>query len=327
MQPHAKQAWSQLADQLINRLNQIKPSKSDDFHSRYKRDRISDWAIQALESADRKSELIPLCESEAKKSGNYDRLVRLLIEEKNFERAEQWIHKGIRALGKQWPGITSSLREKMCEIRVKQKDWPQVAVLKIGEFVRHPSTKGYKECQKAANRLKVWPKTRECILNYLEEGVIPWVQKDWPLPPPIIGLPEKNPFKQVPMIGDLIDIAILEKNPDRILHWYDQRLKQRYRGYALDEDRIAVSVQDYVPERAVEIWKRVAERLIAQVNPKAYREAATYLRKAGRVMFRHKKEKDWTEYLQNLREEHIRKIRLIEILDGLEGKPILKKKR
>ena len=311
----------------MDRLNQTKPSKGDDSHSRYERDRMSHWAIHALESAVRPNEIIPLCETEAQKTGSYVRLVRRLIEEKSFEKAEQWIHKGIRTVGKQWPGIASSLREKMCEIRVKQKDWPQVAVLKIEEFVRWPSTKGYKECQKAANKVKVWSKLRKCVLVYLEKGMLPWVQKEWPLPPPVFAAHEKNHQKQAPMIDDLINIAILEKKPDQVLHWYDQRPKQRYGWYAQDEDRIAIAVQNNAPDLAVEIWKGLAEGLIAQVKPKAYREAATYLRKAGHVMSQQKKERDWTQYLQKLREEHIRKRSLIEILDGLEGKPILKKKR
>jgi hypothetical protein len=31
-------------------------------------------------------------------------------------------------------------------------------------------------------------------------------------------------------VGDLIDIAILEKKPDQVLRWYDQRPKGRFGG-------------------------------------------------------------------------------------------------
>jgi uncharacterized Zn finger protein len=67
--------------------------------------------------------------------------------------------------------------------------------------------------------------------------------------------------------------------------------------------------------------------LIAQVKPSAYREATKYLRKAAKVMHREKKTAEWERYLKELREVHARKRRLLEILDGLEGKPILKKRR
>ena len=87
------------------------------------------------------------------------------------------------------------------------------------------------------------------------------------------------------------------------------------------------SVQALAPDRAVAIWKNKAERLIAQVKPSAYQEAAKYLRKAAKVMCRGKKPAEWESYLKKLREQHLRKRRLIEILDGLDGKPIVKKSR
>jgi len=51
-----------------------------------------------------------------------------------------------------------------------------------------------------------------------------------------------------------------------------------------------------------------------------------YLRKASEVMRREQKLKEWERYLRKLREEHTRKRRLIEILDGLNGKPIMGKR-
>ena len=88
------------------------------------RDRLSNWAIHALYLAERKDEIIPLCEDEAKSTGSYVRLVKQLISAKQYTDAERWIHEGIQATEKKWPGIASSLREKLREIRVNKKDWP-----------------------------------------------------------------------------------------------------------------------------------------------------------------------------------------------------------
>jgi uncharacterized Zn finger protein len=38
---------------------------------------------------------------------------------------------------------------------------------------------------------------------------------------------------------------------------------------------------------------------------------------------RHPKDKEWEIYLANIRKEHARKIKLLEILDGLNDKRIL----
>lgn len=50
------------------------------------------------------------------------------------------------------------------------------------------------------------------------------------------------------------------------------------------------------------------------------------MRKAAKVMCREKKPAEWESYLKALREQHFRKRRLIEILEGLDGKPIVKKR-
>ena len=136
-----------------------------------------------------------------------------------------------------------------------------------------------------------------------------------------------NRHDRFPLIGDLIDIAILEKKPDQVLKWYDQRPKGGFRWYGTKEDAIATAVESYAPDRAVAIWKNMAEGLISQVKPSAYQEAAKYLRKAAKVILREKKTAEWESYLKGLREAHIRKRRLIEILDGLEGKRIVRKRR
>ncbi len=67
--------------------------------------------------------------------------------------------------------------------------------------------------------------------------------------------------------------------------------------------------------------------MTAQVKPKAYQVAGKYLRKAAKVMAKERKEVEWDRYLQSLREHHARKIRLMEVLDGLNDKPIIKKRR
>jgi uncharacterized Zn finger protein len=328
MRRHKKYDWGLLADRLLERLKTFKSSREEDtFSIRYRRDRLSDWTIHALERAGRTGEIIPLCEVEAKKTGSYDRLVTQLVAHERYEDAEGWIQEGIREVEQRWPGIAASLRGKLREIRGRQGNWPAVAALQVEEFMRHPSQETYKDCKKASEKVKVWLKVRQALLAYLESGLLPWEQQDWPLPETGLDQTDVHHQKQFPMIEDLIDIAIFEKKPDQVLRWYDQRPKRRFGWYSLEEDRIASAIKTHAPDRAVAIWKAMAESLIAQVKPRAYQEAAKYLRKAGQIMAVRKNQKEWDKYLQELREKHARKRRLMEILEGLDGKPILKKRR
>jgi uncharacterized Zn finger protein len=325
---HPPTAWHTLADRLLARLHGLKRTKdADDFSRNYERDRLSDWAIHALEQTGREKEIIPLCIAEAQKTVSYERLVKRLVAARRYEDAEEWIKEGIRHLGPKWPGITAGLRGSLLEIRTLQQNWPVVAALQVEEFVRHPSLQAFRECKKCSDKARVWPQVRESLLRYLEKGELPWTQKGWPLPESGLARPVAEQCNQFPLVGNLIDIAILEKKPDQVLKWYDQRSKGRSGWLGVDEDTIADAVQAHAPDRAVGIWKNKAERLIAQVQPKAYQEAVKYLRKAGKVMSTQKQQAEWDQYLKSLREAHARKRRLLEILDGLEGNPIMQKRR
>jgi len=325
---HPQTAWQTLADRLLARLHGPKYTKGADDSSRnYERDRLSDWAIHALERADREDEIIPLCIAEAKWTGSYERLVKRLVAARLYEDAEKWIKEGIRDIGKKWPGIAAGLRDKMREIRTVEENWPVVAALQVEEFVCHPSRQAFTECKKASDKTMTWPKVRESLLSYLEKGELPWKQKGWPLPESGLDRPDANQRNRFPLVIDLIDIAILEKKPDQVLKWYDQRPQGHFGWLGVDEDAIATAVQAHAPDRAVALWKNKAERLIAQVKPSAYQEAVKYLRKAGAVMSKQNEQAQWDQYLNSLREAHARKRRLIELLDGLNGKPIMKKRR
>ncbi|MDD2903900.1 MAG: hypothetical protein PHU44_15850 [Syntrophales bacterium] len=167
---------------------------------------------------------------------------------------------------------------------------------------------------------------RASLLLFLEKGELPWKQERWPLPESGLERPEADKHVRFPLVCDLIDIAILEKKPNQVLKWYDQRPRGRWGWFGVDEDTIATAVQTYAPERSVVIWQTKAERLIAQVKPAAYQEAGKYLRKAGAVMAKQNEQANWDQYLKSLRNAHARKRHLLEVLDGLEEKPIKKNK-
>ena len=325
---HPRSAWNLLAEQLLKRLKSIKvDNKGEGFNRNYQRDRISNWAIHALNRAGRKSEIIQLCEGEACKTGNYERLVDLLLQERRYEDAEYWIKEGIRRQGAKWPGIASILRGKLRNIRTIEKNWPVVAAMRAEEFVFRPSREAFTKCEKASRQARSWTNVRGSLLHYLETGDLPWKQKDWLLPETGLDPPDAEPKKQYPMVNLLIDIAMLEKKPDQVIKWYDRRPEDRYGWYGIEENSVAEAISTYAPDRAVAIWKNMAERQIARVKPSAYREAVRYLRKAAKVMIREKKQREWEAYIKATKEQHFRKRRLMEILDSLEDRPIIKKRR
>ncbi|MCF8111336.1 MAG: hypothetical protein K9J85_07575 [Desulfobacteraceae bacterium] len=200
-----------------------------------------------------------------------------------------------------------------------------MAAIQAEQFVRHPSQQTFEDCKDAASMAGFWQTVRKALLQYLEKGEPPWKQKDWPLPDSGLDVPKTERKQRFPMAAELIEIALLEKAPERVLYWYDRLPKKKYGRPGVDDNEVAEAVKTHAPDRAVSIWQQKAEQLIAQVKPKAYQQAGGYLRKAAGVMEKQGKQAEWQRYLQSLRENHARKTRLMEVLNSLEGKPIIKK--
>lgn len=323
-QEHPAPSWDAVADILLKRL-EGKACQPDDYNSSYQRTCLSNWIIHAMEQAGRQEEIIPFCAAEAPITNSYERLVKRLMDRKRYEDAEQWIRKGIAATGKAYSGTASRLRDMLVEIRMLQQDWNSVALLQIEEFVRYPSVNSFEECTSAAKHLGAWTKIRDALLAYLASGTPPWKHPEWPLsgtekhalPPP-----PRNTF---PMVYELIQIAIHEKNAEEVLRWYAMYRNTHDSRYGALDEKVATALAAHDPKRAVFIWRVLAEQQIARVTPNAYYEAAGYLRKAGKVMMREKKYAEWQQYLTSLRTTHCRKKRLLEILDTLSARPIVEK--
>jgi uncharacterized Zn finger protein len=317
---HEKTDWSTLADRLTGKLRNLGPTKgADDFTRSYERDRMSDWIIHALRESGRTNEIIPLCEKEAEKSGSYERLVKLLIEAGRLNEAEQRIIEGLRTIGAKRQGNASILRGQLLKIRSLQKNKPAVAALKVDEFLRRPSMEAFQDCQKNTGEKGLWSRIRKGLLDFLETGTFPWEKDDWPLPATSLDQPDKPRSSDLPMFHLLIDIAIHEKQPERVLYWYDQSRKGREVWFRYNEYSIAEAVKDHSPERSIAIWKKLAEREIAQVNPSAYETAAKHLRKLSQLLTKLNRKAEWEDYLKGLRETHARKRRLMDILNKMEG--------
>lgn len=321
-----KDAWNNLADILSERLSNFRSRKKEDrLSSNFERDRLSNWAIKALEKAGRQKEIIPLCEQEAEETENYPRLVSWLVKTERLEEAEQWIQKGFKATLNKLPGIAHDLRNTLRDIREKEGNKLQAASFRAEEFFYDPTLNTFRELRKTAEKAKVWPEVKAAAMQYLETGRSPKKFPSWPLP--VCEIPLTYNFRKnvFPVLNTLIDIAIADKEPAKVLYWYDRSTPNSISwgwGSSRDE-QVAKAVVDEYPDRAIAIWKKLAENLIALTKPRAYEEAASYLRKINQTLKKLGKVKEWQNYLNDLRQKNIRKIRLIEILDSFDGRPII----
>lgn len=326
----SKKDWSALADRLLARFYDMIPVQQGDTFSRdYRRDRMSDEIIRALENAGRKDEVITLCLQEAEITSSYDRLVKHLRKAKRDAEAEEWIRKGIAATSDKWLGIANGLKEELLDMRRRKRDWNFVAAVLVDDFFGNPSLDAFKELRKASEKAHASEPVRKAVLHFLETGKKPkHSPSDWPLPDTGLSKSERRRSGDHPLTPVLIDIAIYEKRIVDVLKWYD-RYKKDEQGWFCDdlEDRVAGAIAHDHPDKAVGIWKGIAERYVSKTGVNFYIDGARYLRKVKSTMTKNREVKEWDMYLQQLKDANRRKRRLLEILDSLSEKPIIRAKK
>ncbi len=345
--------WSAVADELAERLAAMPTPKGESAYDvKYRREGLSGWLIDALEKAGRGGEALAVLEAEAPKTGSYERLVRRLMDDGRLDDAARWAAEGIARTRDRLPGIADQLRTMVRQIAERRQDWPAAAALYAEEFFAYPGIDSLDKLTKAAARAGCEEEVRAAALHFLETGVRPQPAATdaplrrgrpkakptagpaWPLPAPMPA-PAGSARRARPAAADgphydvLLNLAIVEKRPEDVLAWYD-RMRTSRRGrdfggyYVGDYDgRVADAVAATHPERALEIYRRRAEKEIAATSPSAYERALPYLRKIRAVLHRTGREADWERYVAALRADNHRKRRFLELLDGLEGRPII----
>jgi len=337
---YSKADWSAVTDEMRSRLNSLPVEVTEDSNLRYKRKHLMDWTITALEKSGRTGELIAILEHEAPIIFCYGRLVDALIQARRIDEARRWAYEGYAKTRKPYAGIAADLVDKLRELAVREKQPLLAAAFRGHEFFEGPSLAAYKNLEKTSSSAKVWQAVRHCALAFLETGrrpdgapvVKPTGKKGgvddttepqpWPLPSTGLLFSETISRRGFPDTDTLIDIALYEKRNGDAIGLYES-VSRRTVFFDPIAPRLADKVQQTHPDAALKIWRSVAEFHIAQTKPKAYVEAAGYLRKMKKV---HEELGDlapWNAYIAQLRVQHNPKPPPMEVLASLEGKRIL----
>jgi uncharacterized Zn finger protein len=342
--------WSAVADELAGRLKQPGNAKDDEFSAGYRRDGLSNWLLRALEAAGRGGERLAIMEAEARATNSYERLVNQLLTDGRPDDAERWAREGIEKTAKKWPGIAAALAKSLCEMARLRKDWSIVAAHAAVDFFERPGRASFKELVKLAGQAGCADQVRKVALRFLETGVSPYqlagkskeqgeltVAPDWPLPAPdylvpLMRLPDATSrTRPEPYYHVLLELAIADRRADEVLHWYDkiqagkEGLRRGWYGrpdtsYA---DSVAAAVAEAKPERALEIYGRSLNELLAHADRAAYESVGAVLRRMRPILERLGRAEEWRQLLAGIRLKHRNRPRFMEVLEKLEGRTIL----
>ncbi len=325
--------WSAMSDWLEQRLEAHESAgKGNGFSLDHERDQISNWLILALEKAGREDEVITLCKREAPITLSYDRLVDRLISERRWDEALRWCWRGLDAVSSEDPGIEEELHRLLRKIYELSGNHLTGLAIEAEGFFASPSLSGYQNLCKAARKEGIGKGVEAWARHFLESGCRPDAGRksefdpevDWPLPASEIEIPENSPTPEPPMTEILILLAISEKQPEEALKWYDHEHHDvegsQLLGFSLDT-KVAEAVRSTYPDRAIAIWKKVAENQIARVQKSGYEAAAPNLRKVKDAYTQSDRKQDWEAYLASLRKQNSRRPRCMEVLAQLEYEP------
>jgi len=346
--------WSAVADELRGRLKQTAEKADDSWSRNYRRDRLSNWLLTALENAGRSHELLAVYESEARATRSYQRLVAYLIEKRQYDDAERWAKEGIEKTRQELPGIASALANSLCELARRRRQWDVVAAHAAWQFFDRPATRTFKELVAQAAKAKCQKQVRTAAIHFLETGVSPIrcvaakkrkkgkgsvqrtlrVDPAWPLPVPDYLEPlfaQDHPRHTLPEphYDVLLDMAIADKKPAKVLHWYDKMRAEEERSgewrWSCDDisERVAEAVAKSHPERALEIYQHALNLHLPHASISAYESVAAYLKKMRPIMRSLKRTKQWNALVAEIRQKYGNRPRFMEILDRLEGRTIL----
>ena len=332
-----KNAWGEVADTLLNRLDNLPlANKKDDFSVSYKRRQIMDWAIMALEISGREREIIPLLKREAPVTQCYGILVERLLAAGMMAEAKTAAVEGFQLTIDKAPGIAWDIEAKLRRMAEEYKELAMVAAYRALEFFNHPSLDTYKTLKKEAEAAGEWPQVREAAIAFLQTGVRSDVRatsdadkqvctdtKLWPLPDTEILLASGgSKYNRYPDISALIGISIYEKDIPEVLRWYEMAKKKRDIGASFHNE-VAEAVRNSHPDVSLGIWWNLAESQINLVKPAAYEVAARHLRQMRDIYQRTQRLDEWTTLIKNIRFKHKPKRSLMKVLDSLEGKRII----
>jgi uncharacterized Zn finger protein len=348
--PWEEPAWSAVADRLEDRLKRepAVSGKGDSWMRSFRRQRLGDWVITALDRGGRRHEGTRLCVAEAEASGAYVRAVQRLLKEKDFAGAKRLARAGLRETPTLYHGIHNELQDLLCEVAESTGDSMLPAAVAAERFFRWPSVAGFREMIKKAKKVDCGEVVARGAMMFLETGRRPDAMMDdsvertagssWPLPP----APEHReqadrlaaPTGRDPHYRVLIELAMEEKRPHDVLRWYDEWREEKagpqggWRFVPVElEEEIAEAVASTYPDRAIDIFVEAADSVASQTNTRTYPEAGRLLKRAKRVLEKNGRSEEWKSILEDFRHNHRRKRRLMEVLEGIEDRPIVKGRR
>jgi hypothetical protein len=299
--------WSLAADALMKEIN------DDNHHG------IGQWIDKILENAGRQNEIIAFAERVSEATGTNSFLIEKLIDAEQLDRAESTLRNNFAKTNDKDYFI--NLLEI---IKTKLNDWNWLIDDYIYLYISQSRINIYEKIKNLAVPHNVWPNIRNSILDFFANGVLPFESAHWNKQEPdsLLNLYYENKLpaqkNYFPNSAVLLNIAILENNPEDAYKWYIIREKNKS-IYNLDFDtelKTARTIQSKYTEKAISIYMHCIN---SYINNQRYQNAVNIMDELAILSKQTNNNKQFNAYINEIRTIHSRKRNLKALMTRIKN--------
>ncbi len=241
--------------------------------------------------------IIAIKQRDLSKSYHYFEIAETYKKAKRYDEALQWAEKGLKQF-KNEPN--TPLVEFLITEYQRRKQHDKAIQLAWQQFNRQPSLRDYQQLKTCADKANAWKNWR---MNAIE-----WLHKDYL---PKLNSKTQNRWQWSPRGHSLlVEIYLLEKEIDKALQEAKTGGCSEHLWFAL-----AKACEKTDPAEALTIYQQRIGGIIGLTNNDAYDRAADMLKTIKKLMGQLKQQKQFKEYIEQLRKDYKQKRNFIKEIE------------
>ncbi len=279
----------------------IKPRQSNDTYDSHRSHITSIMESLAKASGD-VEELVAIKSRDLSMAYHYLTIAEIWVKAGQDDKALDWAERGLQAFPK---ATDNRLRDFLVAAYLQRKRNDEALQLTWVQFEERASLEQYKKLHAVAGQLGVWPRQRERALERVGEVIAgeAAVVNHW------------RPKPSMPNYSLRVEIALWEDDLDAA--WVAAHAGICNQGLLIT---LAGKLEPTRADDALALYKKVIPSIVEQTNNTAYADAVKLIRRIGGVMSAQKRNREFGDYVAELRFRFKPKRNFIKLLDGLGGR-------
>ncbi len=278
----------------------IKPRHSNDAYDSHRSHITSIMESLARASGD-VEELVAIKSRDLSLPYHYLAIAEIWVKAGQDDKALDWAERGLQAFPK---ATDNRLRDFLVAAYLQRKRNDEALQLTWVQFEERASLEQYKKLHAVAEQLDVWPGQRERALARIAEVIADEaaVTNRW------------RPKPSIPNYSLRVEIALWEDDLDAA--WAAAHVGICNQGLLI---ALAGKLEPTRADDALTLYKRVIPLIVDQTNNTAYADAVKLIRKVDGIMNAQKRNREFGDYLAELRVRFKPKRNFIKLLSELDG--------